>query len=107
MKRYTIGNGEMPKWVADRIIPYMQMDGSTGYKFQGKQLATSLNVGDTLIMDNKGRITWERKGKPLECKRVFGTDRKIRCIDRKQAHGKKAVAGYSDKHNGFDARRKG
>ena len=32
---YTIGEGRMPEWVADKVIPFKMMDGSTAYELHG------------------------------------------------------------------------
>ena len=53
---YIIGNGRAPLWCRALLSPYLKMDGSVGYEFRGVKMNFDLNVGDKLIMDERGMI---------------------------------------------------
>ena len=58
---YEIGSGQMPKWVACKVMAYRKMNGSTAYEFWGEVKRIDLRPGDLLIKDGQ-RIGVERKG---------------------------------------------
>ena len=45
---YEIGSGQMPKWVACKVMAYRKMDGSTAYEFWGGVKRIDLRPGDLL-----------------------------------------------------------
>lgn len=84
MGEYIMGNGNMPDWVANKVMAYRKMDGSTGYEFRGMANIYEIHIGDKIIQ-NGHLIRFERKGKRFELKRskrlskpnkAFGQNRK-------------------------------
>ena len=53
---YIIGNGRAPSWCSAHLTPYRKLDGTVGYEYRGRNMDFELDIGDRLIMNERGRV---------------------------------------------------
>ena len=57
---YVIGSKPAPNWCKDKLTPYLKMNGSVGFEYQGVLKTYDLKAGDRLIKQGR-RVEIHRK----------------------------------------------